>query len=553
MAIRYPLGIEDFKVMRTGNSYYVDKTMLIKELLRTNFTVELITRPRRFGKTLTMSMLKYFFDIKENSKDLFEYLAIGKEISLCEEYENQWPTIFISLKSVEGMHFQEAYESLETLVGDLFKEFHFLRESDRVNSEDIKLFKALEAQADEKKNLKKALLILCRMLNAHYGKPVILLIDEYDVPLAKASENGYYSEMIDLMRAFLGNVLKTNPYLKFAVLTGCLRISKESIFTGMNNLIVDDVRTGDFTQYIGFTSREVETMVEASGQSEHMEEIKTWYDGYLFGTHEMYCPWSVLNHLNKLQNNPNCKPQNYWANTSHNGVIYNFINQQRISVRGDLEALLEGRSITTAVEENLTYDYLTSSEKNFWSLLYATGYLTATKPNQEPDAMELRIPNEEVRSTFAKSILEWLDDYFETLDRSDIFDAFWKRDTKRIKTLVSNLLFSTISYYDYKEDYYHAFIAGMFTGLYYVKTNDEIGNGRPDILVMDDINRRVLVIEIKYAKEEAMIDAKMKEGINQFKEERYLEGIEKGYHTKIGYVMVFNKKDCFVEEVQSSN
>lgn len=463
---------------------------------------------------------------------------------------NRYPTIFLTLKGIEGLRFESALKRLRILLAEWISNHMFLFDSDRISEDDKKILKELSAQEASYEDTVSSLKFLCKVVSKYYNLPVILLIDEYDVPLAKASENGYYTEMLDLIRAFLGDALKTNPYLKFAVVTGCLRISKESIFTGTNHFMSDDMSDGLFTPYIGFTEAEVRKMLkDLSLPEEQMKSIKEWYDGYLFGETEMYCPWSVLNHLVKVQNKPNAKPKAYWAYTSHNGIIYHFIKQKSINVQDDFETLMNDGTITTGIEENLTYDYLRSTVKNFWSLLYLTGYLTKVKENED-GSLELRIPNKEVKDIFKKSIVDWYESYVVTIDRNDIYQALWNKDIDQAQTLLSNLLFNTISYYDYQESYYHSFIAGLFSaGVYGVESNKEAGTGRPDIVIKDNRNRRCMVIEIKYAKDEKDISLKTKEGLKQFEEKKYLECMSNGYYTKIGYVMTFHGKDCFIRMI----
>lgn len=555
MSMKIPLGIEDFAELREGNYYYVDKTAFIRELLSQQFKANLITRPRRFGKSLTMGMLEDFFDISRNSKAHFDGLEISREIGLCEEWMNQWPVVFLTLKDVEGLTFQDAYGMLKVLVSELCKKYKFLGESLRVNNADRELFEELEYQRADKENLKSALILFTRMMRAHYGKPAILLVDEYDVPLAKASERGYYAEMMDMIRALLGRGVKTNPHLKFAVVTGCLRISKESIFTGMNNFVTDTIIGDRFNEYLGFTPKEVRQLLMDADFIEHMDEVKEWYDGYRFGDIEVYCPWAVLNYVNALQLNPAAEPDLYWGNTSHNGVIYQYISRKLQNVKTNLNMLMDGGVLITRIEENLTYDYLTSTAKNFWSLLYLSGYLTNADPADVKEALPqgyvaLRIPNREIRQIFQDNILEWFNNFVEKIDRTEICNAMWNRDVDTAQKLLSALLLKTVSYYDYQESFYHAFLAGLFAGdVYDVESNSEYGSGRPDVVVKDDDAQRALVIEVKYAKKEKEIAEKLKEARKQFAGRQYLEGIPDDYTSKIGYCAVFWAKKCFLEQV----
>lgn len=555
MEIKIPLGIEDFAEMRGEHYYYIDKTAFIRELLCKPFKANLITRPRRFGKSLTMSMLEDFFDIRRDSRAHFEGLAIAGETALCGEWMNQWPVVALTLKDVEGLMFEDAYGMLKVLISELCKKYAFLEESDKADADDRLIFAKIKAQEADKENLKSSLVLFTRMMTAHYGKPVILLVDEYDVPLSKASEHGYYAEMLDMIRALLGRSLKTNPHLKFAVVTGCLRISKESIFTGVNNFVTDSIDSDRFNEYLGFTQGEVRQLLADAGLSDHTDEIREWYDGYRFGGVEVYCPWAVLNHVNALQSDPMAEPEQYWRNTSGNRIIYQYIDRNLREVKANLNMLMDGGVLVTQIEKNLTYDYLRSSAKNFWSLLYLTGYLTNADPAELKEQVPhgyaaLRIPNREVRCIFQDNILEWFQGYVVKIDRTEICNAMWEGDLDTAQRLLSALLLKTVSYHDYQESFFHAFLAGLFAGdVYDVETNTEYGIGRPDVVVKDDDRQRALVIEVKYAKTEHEISTKFKEAQQQFTDERYLEGIEDDYAEKIGYCAVFHKKKCFLEKV----
>lgn len=559
MRLSLPLGIDDFAKIRENHYYYVDKTAFIRELLETQFEANLITRPRRFGKSLTISMLEDFFDISRNSKAHFDGLEISRDKELCENWMNQYPVVEFTMKSVEGDDFQDAYGMLEVLIANLCKKYAFLSESSLTDPDDKILFNKLKAQKGDKQNLKNSLVLFTRMMRAHYGKPVILLMDEYDVPLAKASEKGYYAEMIGVIRALLGDAIKTNPYLKFAVVTGCLRISKESIFTGVNNFVTDAITGDRFNEYIGFTPTEVQQMLSDADLMAHMDEVKEWYDGYRFGKIEVYCPWAVLNHVNALQRDPEAVPEKYWVNTSGNGIIRQYIHQNLRGIRSYMDRLMDGGVLITQIESNLTYDYLKSTPKNFWSLLYLTGYLTNADPADVKESiprgyLALRIPNKEVREVFGDSIKDWFAGYVVGIDRAEICDAIWNGDIDKAQKLLSALLLKSISYYDYQESFYHAFLAGLFAGdEYAVETNQEYGVGRPDVVIRDDDRQRALVIEVKYAKTEGEIPAKFKEAQKQFIDEQYLEGVPDDYTTKTGYCAVFYQKKCFLEQVPQGN
>ena len=489
-AIHFPLGKDSFEKLRKENCYYVDKTGLIEELLSQKIEVNLLTRPRRFGKTLTISMLDHFFDIAKDSREDFKGLTICKNEVLCAEWMNQWPTIFLTLKSVSGLAFEEAFDRLKLLISDLCIKYNFLADSLNVNEVDRLTFRKLSEKTANKAETCDALYIMTRMMNAHYGKPVILFIDEYDVPLAKASDFGYYDRMLDVIRSMFDKALKSNEFLKFAVVTGCLKIAKESIFTGTNNFVSDTITSDRFDEYIGFTEADTRKILVDAGFEDRAEEVKLWYDGYRFGAVDVYCPWDVLNYVAALQRNPAQRPQGYWENTSHNNIIRKLIERKDLweeeHINDDFETLLAGRYIVKTVTENLTYDMIHSSADNLWSLLYMTGYLTqapeAERADPDTGMTALKIPNEEMQRLFRTTVASWFRDMMKSTDRTELFNALWGQDEFKCADILSKMMFDTISYHDYGEDYYHAFVAGVlsFAG-YKVKSNSEEGEGRPDI------------------------------------------------------------------------
>lgn len=540
-----PVGIDSFERVRREGYYYVDKTGLISELLKKTFEVNLITRPRRFGKTLGVNMLASFFDITKDSKELFAGLKIAEEKSLCENWMNQWPVLFLSLKNVEGLEFQYAYGQLQSVISDCCLRLEFLMRSENVSKYDKELFERLAAKKGTKEEVDNSIFTLTRMLHSHFGKEVIVLIDEYDVPLAKASENDYYPQMLETVRGLLGKALKSNDYLKFAIITGCLRIVKESIFTGTNNLVTDTISGERFSEYFGFTEAEVHKLLEDTGFLDHAEEMRTWYDGYLFGKTEVYCPWDVLNHINRLEDQPDAKPESYWKNTSHNGIIRSFLGRTDLMINEKFERLLSGESIWQKVTEDLTYDVLHSSEENIWTILYLTGYLTQT--GTKNDLVRLRIPNEEVKSIFAETVMEWFHEEVKQKDRKELFQAFWEGNEEAATGLLSDLLFQTISYHDYDESYYHAFLAGVFSGAgFAVESNYEYGLGRPDIVVTDKRGRRAIIIETKRTRRESQMAAQCEGALKQLKEKKYAKGFLKGYQQVICYGICFCEKECLV-------
>ncbi len=488
--IPLPYGIDLFEKVRREHCYYIDKTHLISEMLKVPFQVNLITRPRRFGKTLAMSMLASFFDIRRDSLELFGDLEISKDRELCKHWMNQWPVLFVTLKDVNGLDFQEAYDMLQQVIVDICMDHYYLKTSDKVSMEDRDTFSRLCVCEGRPAEVKRAMSILLRMMRAHYGKEVILLVDEYDVPLAKASDNGYYDEMLNVIRMLLGMSWKSNPNLKFAVVTGCLRVAKESIFTGANNFVSNSISDVTFQDCFGFTEGEVAQILADAELSEMLPEVRQWYDGYRFGNMEIYCPWDVLLYVLDLCKNGKTTPGNHWLDTSHNNIIRRFIDLPDMFVNDKFETLLSGGVIQERIREDLTYDIAHSSEDNLWSILYLTGYLTHVLPEELPDGMtpvagkiSLRIPNEEVKSVFKDTVQEWFETSIKDRDRSELFNEWWNGEDEKLTENVSDILFDTISYYDYREDFYHAFVAGMFSGAgYEVKSNSEQGKGRADII-----------------------------------------------------------------------
>ena len=459
-----PTGISDFKEIRENQYYYIDKTGLINDLLQNkNTKVTLITRPRRFGKTLNMDMMDNFFDIRKDSKKLFEGLSISHNEELCGNWMNQYPTMFISFKSVDGLSYDTAYNQLVYEISLLYKKYEFLvYECDLSESEKESFRKLDERKADEV-TVMRSLQLLIQLLNRYYGKKVILLIDEYDVPMAKASSNGYYNEMMDVMKGLM-QALKDNSCLQFAVITGCLRIAKESIFTGNNNFVSDTITDSRLNEYFGFVQSEVDQLLKDSGMTEKRELIQKWYDGYHFGEFDVYCPWDVINYVRDLQYNPEKKPASYWINTSDNAIIRSFIDYAGPSITRKLETLMSDGYIIEHINENLTYDYLHSSEDNLWSILYLTGYLTNKRENQLTESVPeemiaLEIPNAEIKEIYKTTVLTWFKETVKTWDRSRLFEAVWNRNTEVMTEEMNRLLRRTISYHDYKKRLLSCFLS----------------------------------------------------------------------------------------------
>ena len=551
--VKLPVEISDFHKLRQNEYYYVDKTNLIKELLESRIAeVILITRPRRFGKTIGMSMLAYFFDIRKDSRKLFEDLKISRDIELCQKWMNQYPTLFISFKDVDGLNFQSAMKMLRNQISWICNEHDYLSDSDKVNENDKKIFLKLQDISEENLSedlIKISVATIIRMMNAHYGKPVILLLDEYDVPLAKASSNGYYKEMLDVMKTMMSTSLKDNSHLQFAVVTGCLKIAKESIFTGTNNFISDTIIATHLNEYFGFTDQEVKDILKDIGLQEHFKEIKEWYDGYNFGKIDVYCPWDVMNYVRDLRIDPDMKPASYWKNTSDNAIIRSFIDYSGAAIKKKLEILISGGSIRQQIEENLTYDYLHSSEENLWSILYLTGYLTNVSEQDTDGTIELKIPNKEIKEIFETTVKKWFEDNAKTIDRKELFDAVWTGNADILTKEIGTLLRMTISYHDYKEDFYHAFLAGIFAGAgYVVESNKEHGEGRSDIVIYDDYEGKVAIFEAKKSQnpEDMILDCE--KAIKQINEKMYANEFEDAYDEILCYGISFFKKRCLVKK-----
>ena len=554
MALNIPVGISNFTEIRSNNYYYVDKTNLIYELLQSPGTeVTMITRPRRFGKTLAMSMLESFFDIRKASKVLFEGLDIMSHQSLCEEWMNKWPVIFVSFRQVDGLDFDSACAMLSSVIAELFNEHLYLLDDERITEYQRKTFRNIAAGEATQTELKNSLRLLTTLMNLYYDRQVILFIDEYDVPIAKANAGGYYRQMLDMMKGLM-QALKDNCALKFAVVTGCLKIAKESIFTGTNNFVSDSVADSRLTEYFGFVQSEVDEILKDADIFNQSENIRKWYDGYHFGDVDVYCPWDVMNYLLELQHNPQAKPVSYWKNTSDNAIIRSFIDHSGSSITKKLENLMAGETIVQRVDENLTYDYLHSSEDNLWSMLYLTGYLTKARNEQTdevlPDgAIALMIPNEEIRDIFETTVIQWFDDSTRKWNRTLLFDAVWNGDSVNLTKEMNILLRRTISYHDYKEDFYHAFLAGIFTGAgYMVDSNKEHGEGRSDVVVYDPVNGRVAIFEAKYTKNQEKLESTCNTALQQIDERLYAKEYEDDYDQILCYGISFFKKRCLVKK-----
>ena len=489
------------------------KTEFIYELVEeTDNQVSLFTRPRRFGKTLMMSMLANFFSIRKENKSIFEGLRITAHIEFCEKWMNQYPVLFITFKDAEAEEFGVAYDKLKNSIADVCKSIPELGEKSAANPADVQIFERLMFNEASDAEVQSSLKTIMRMMHMVYGKKVILLIDEYDVPLANASEKGtktnqYYSAMLDVLKGIMSTALKDNEYLEFAVITGCLRIAKESIFTGTNNFASYSVLDEDFSEYFGFSEDEVEEILTVADRNDKADVIKEWYDGYVFGNHSVYCPWDVMNYMSALKKRPDAKPKNYWKFTSHNGILLSFVERADFDVTGKFETLLNGGTITQSISDELTYDTLHISEDHLWSVLLMTGYVTKSDPDDVGETVALKIPNREIASIFEDTVIVYFKDTADTSELRNLINALWEGDEIQASRRISDLLWYTISYNDYHEDYYHAFLAGIFVGRgYHVESNKEKGLGRPDILLKDKRNRRAVIIEAKKSKKKADMD-----------------------------------------------
>ena len=549
-----PVGISDFQKIRERGYYYVDKSGLIVELLNGEpAEVTLITRPRRFGKTLAMGMLADFFDVRKDSGKLFSGLKIINNIQICDEWMNKYPVLFISFKRVDGLNFNDAFCMLRSVIAEACAEHRYLLESNKPDPYDKSAIKNIIDLKAGETELKNSLISLTRAMYTYYGKPVILLIDEYDVPVAKAEENGYYAQMLDLMKGMM-QALKDNQSLCFSVVTGCLRIAKESIFTGTNNFVSDTIMDSRLNEYFGFTQNEVDKLMFDTGTTARADDMKAWYDGYRFGNIDIYCPWDVMNFVRDLLHDPTVKPESYWKNSSDNAIVRSFIENSGSAVTSKLEELLAGGYVIQRIDKDLTYDYLHSSEDNLWSILYLTGYLTmaddsGVAENVSDGCTALMIPNAEIRDIFETTVMKWFAESSVTWNRKVLFESVWSGNCETLTNEMTKLLRRTISYHDYREDFYHAFLAGIFAGAgYRVESNKEHGEGRSDVVVYDEINARVAVFEAKYSKELNGLEAACDAAVNQINNRRYAEELQDDYDNVFWYGIAFCRKRCMVKE-----
>nr|DAI07445.1 MAG TPA: putative AAA-ATPase [Caudoviricetes sp.] len=565
-SLKLPVGIDDFRKLRESEFYYVDKTRLIEQLLLNWSEVTLFTRPRRFGKTLNMSMLKSFFDIGTD-ETLFDGLYISGNKELCDEYMGKYPVIFLSLKGVEGLTYEEAFEAFVRIMGKEVNRVSFLADSDKLTQIEREQYKGLTIMkngrlAFDKEKLISSLQLLSQLLYKHYGKKTVILIDEYDVPLDKAFQNGYYNEMVSLIRGLFGQALKTNEFLQFAVLTGCLRISKESIFTGLNNFKVMSITDSRFDEQFGFTDEEVRKLLSDYGMDSHFDEVKEWYDGYHFGRADVYCPWDVINHADHLRDDGDAKPQTYWINSSGNSLVRRLINRADSSTKDEIERLIAGEAVEKVIRQDLTYDEIENSIDNIWSVLFTTGYLTKVGEvklaDSESYAYKLIIPNKEVREVFVLQIQEWFkavvandNDTMKLLSKAilDKDETILARQLNIVMGRMISIL-DTKAPDDMKENFYHGLLLGLLRGSnpeWLIRSNRESGDGFSDILIKPENPDLGIVIEVKYAKEFKKLDAACDAAMAQIKEKRYDETLrDEGRCDILAYGIAFCRKRCRV-------
>ena len=558
--LKLPIGIENFQEIRQMGFYYIDKTKLIEQLLEQWGKVNLFTRPRRFGKTLNMSMLKYFFEIGTDPT-LFDGLYISQNQELCEEYMGKFPVIFLSLKGVDGLTFDSAKDRFIQLIGNEAQRFRFLLDSDKLTEDDKNIYRALISLHDGKYMMEEEVFIsaiktLSRLLSIHYEKKTIILIDEYDVPLDKAFTHGYYNEMVSLVRGIFGEALKTNDFLQFSVLTGCLRVSKESIFTGLNNFKVLSITDVRFDEQFGFTDQEVLKLLDDYHLESHLTETKEWYDGYHFGDTDVYCPWDVINHVDRLLGEPDAEPQSYWINTSGNGLVKRFIDKADKTTKNEIERLIAGETIEKSIRMELTYDEIDNSIDNLWSILFTTGYLTQ-KGKSKGGIYQLLIPNKEVREVYIIQIQEWFKNTVlnDTKPVKKLLKAFEDGDAKQIEKELTKILGTTISILDTKarkeekEIFYHGILLGLLRceSEWLIQSNIESGDGFVDILVEPEDPDAGMIMELKYAQNFQDLEKSCNKAMDQIHDRRYDERLRnEGRNDILAYGIAFCKKKCKV-------
>ena len=553
--IPLPIGVENFEDLRTKGYYYVDKTLFIKELLNMKGKVNLFTRPRRFGKTLNMSMLRYFFEKGEKDHaELFQGLKIMDVGEGYLAHMGKYPVISVSLKSMKQYSYELAYEMLKKAVeGEYSRHWEEVEKSEKLSGEKLERYLRIRDLKGTEADYADSLKFLSECLYVCTGQRSIILIDEYDVPLENAYFSGFYDRMVALIRSLFESALKTNDNLEFAVVTGCLRISKESIFTGLNNLKVISITSQTYAEHFGFTQEEVEQMLRDYGLEENLETVQRWYDGYRFGNTEVYNPWSVINYVDSCYKDKHAFAKPYWSNTSSNSIVRNLVEHADISAKQEIEALIEGGTIEKPIHEDITYDDMDSTQDNLWNFLFFTGYLKKISERQEGETiyMEMAIPNSEVRYVYKNAVLRWFEEKTKKKELTPLYESMLNGDSEKMAELLSENLMETISFYDYQESYYHGFLAGMLKniGNYIVQSNRESGSGRPDILVRyPSVRGKAVIIEIKVSKTYQGLEEKCDEALRQIEEQKYEEALrQEGYQDILKYGVAFYRKECMVK------
>lgn len=549
-----PVGVDNFEKLVTKGYYFVDKTLLIRDLLDMKGEVNLFTRPRRFGKTLNMSMLRYFFEMDEDNRELF---AGTKIMSAGEKYLKwigQFPVISLSLKSMKQPNWELAFEMLKKVIGEEYsRHWKTVETSGRLSDADRERYRRIRDLKGTDADYADALKYLSDCLYVCTGRKTIILIDEYDVPLENAYFAGFYDRIISLIRSLFESALKTNENLEFALVTGCLRISRESIFTGLNNLNVLSITGEDYAEYFGFTQDEVEAMLKFYGLEMNLKTVQQWYDGYQFGSTEVYNPWSVINYVQSCRMNKNAFARPYWSNTSSNSIVRTLVEKADLSVKQEIETLIEGKTITKPIHEDITYEDMDSTQDNLWNFLFFTGYLKKIREQQvgETIYMEMAIPNSEVRYIYKNTVLRWFEEKMDKKELSPLYESILSGDAKKMAEILSENLMETISFYDYQESYYHGFLTGMLKniGSYIVLSNRESGNGRPDIILKyPSVRGKAVIIEIKVSETYRDLEKKCDEALRQIEEQRYDEALrQEGYQNIMKYGVAFYRKECMAK------
>lgn len=549
-----PVGVDNFEKLVTKGYYFVDKTLLIRDLLDMKGEVNLFTRPRRFGKTLNMSMLRYFFEMDEDNRELF---AGTKIMSAGEKYLKwigQFPVISLSLKSMKQPNWELAFEMLKKVIGEEYsRHWKTVETSGRLSDADRERYRRIRDLKGTDADYADALKYLSDCLYVCTGRKTIILIDEYDVPLENAYFAGFYDRIISLIRSLFESALKTNENLEFALVTGCLRISRESIFTGLNNLNVLSITGEDYAEYFGFTQDEVEAMLKFYGLEMNLKTVQQWYDGYQFGSTEVYNPWSVINYVQSCRMNKNAFARPYWSNTSSNSIVRTLVEKADLSVKQEIETLIEGKTITKPIHEDITYEDMDSTQDNLWNFLFFTGYLKKIREQQvgETIYMEMAIPNSEVRYIYKNTVLRWFEEKMDKKELSPLYESILSGDAKKMAEILSENLMETISFYDYQESYYHGFLTGMLKniGSYIVLSNRESGNGRPDIILKyPSVRGKAVIIEIKVSETYRDLEKKCDEALRQIEEQRYGEALrQEGYQNIMKYGVAFYRKECMAK------